>query len=95
MPARQKLAYTIIEKTVVIKRKTRATLTNALPSAPIDIKGRIVNENGEPVAGASVKIKGTNIGTSTNENGEFALNVPDPNMILVITAVNIEPINTS
>ncbi|MEO6681356.1 MAG: SusC/RagA family TonB-linked outer membrane protein, partial [Ginsengibacter sp.] len=41
-----------------------------------DLRGRIVNENGEPVAGASVQVKGSpNKGTSTDENGQFSINV--------------------
>lgn len=90
------LTYTIVEKTVVIKRKevvipdSRLTTDDSQPPPPIDVHGRIVNEKGEPVAGATIKIKGTDKGTSTNENGEFTLKGVDANATLVISGVNIE-----
>src|SRR5690606_21045273 len=42
------------------------------------IKGAVVDENGMPIAGASVAVEGTSISTVTDENGSFTLaNVPD------------------
>jgi TonB-linked SusC/RagA family outer membrane protein len=87
------LTYTIVEKTVVIKKKSLpasdSQLTTELP-LPIDVHGRIVNEKDEPVVGASIKVKGTNKGTSTDENGEFTLTGIDANAILLISGTNIE-----
>lgn len=37
------------------------------------IKGQIVDENGEPIIGASVLIKGTGTGVSSDLNGQFSL----------------------
>jgi len=56
------------------------------------VGGRIVNENGEPIAGASIKVKGTDKGTSTNDNGEFTLRDIDANAILEISGTNIETV---
>ncbi|WP_155990167.1 carboxypeptidase-like regulatory domain-containing protein [Terrimonas ferruginea] len=56
---------------------------------PIDIKGRIMNENGEPVV-ATVTVKGTANANSTNDAGYFELKNVDDNATLVITGVNIE-----
>lgn len=88
----QPFSYTIIEKTIVVKPKTESPNEEATtePPPPIDVHGRIVNEKGEPVAGASVKVKGTNKGTSSNDNGEFILTGVDANAILAISGVNIE-----
>ncbi len=89
-----RLGYVIISRTVVIKDKA---LTNplpteeALPPPPIEVKGRVVDENGQPVAGASVQVKGTTNGTSTDANGNFTLSNVDDKATLVITSVNIEP----
>lgn len=41
----------------------------------IDIRGKVTDERGEPIPGATVVVEGTNIGTVTNIDGEFALNV--------------------
>ncbi|MES2429628.1 MAG: SusC/RagA family TonB-linked outer membrane protein [Bacteroidota bacterium] len=37
------------------------------------ITGKVTDANGAPLAGISVKIKGTNIGTSTNADGSYSL----------------------
>lgn len=40
------------------------------------VRGKVTNLNGEPLAGVSITIKGANIGTSTDENGNFVIDVP-------------------
>ncbi|MGZ3938850.1 MAG: SusC/RagA family TonB-linked outer membrane protein [Flavisolibacter sp.] len=52
----------------------------------ITVKGRITNERNQPVASASVVLKGTSIGTTTNENGDFQISVPS-NGTLEISSV--------
>lgn len=39
------------------------------------LKGVVVDENGQPLPGASVWVKGSTIGAGTNSNGEFTLNL--------------------
>ena len=51
------------------------------------IKGRVTEDNGAPVVGASVVIKGTSAGTTTNETGNFIINA-NKGATLVISAVN-------
>ena len=38
--------------------------------------GRIIDEAGQPLVGATVMLKGTTRGTSTDANGDYALPVP-------------------
>ncbi|MCL1868350.1 MAG: mucoidy inhibitor MuiA family protein [Paludibacter sp.] len=40
------------------------------------VSGIITDENGEPLAGASVTIKGTTIGTATDLDGKYSLTIP-------------------
>ena len=43
---------------------------------PLVIKGKVLeHENGEPIIGATVLIKGTTVGTSTDLDGTFAIPV--------------------
>ena len=51
------------------------------------IKGKVLSEVNQPVAGASVQIKGKNIGTTTSTDGTFSLNVPSGAVTLVISYV--------
>jgi TonB-linked SusC/RagA family outer membrane protein len=89
----QQLTYTIIEKTIVIKVKTDPepkpviNTQSTIVKIPIEITGRVVDEDNKPITGASVLVRNTSIGTTTNENGSFSLNVPDANAVLVISSV--------
>lgn len=51
------------------------------------IKGRVVDESGKGFPGASIQVKGTSIGTKTNEDGYYSLNVPDINAVLVFSYI--------
>ena len=51
------------------------------------ITGKVLDESNAPVAGAAVTVKNSNTGTTTNENGEFKLSVPESAKILVISSL--------
>ena len=53
----------------------------------IIVKGKVTKEDGQPVAGASVMVKGTSNGTTCNDAGEFQISAPG-NSTLVITATD-------
>jgi TonB-linked SusC/RagA family outer membrane protein len=57
---------------------------------PIEITGKVTDDKGEPVPGASVFISGTTQGTTTNSAGEFVLNVPNQNVKLEISNVGFQ-----
>ncbi|WP_207532399.1 SusC/RagA family TonB-linked outer membrane protein [Desertivirga arenae] len=50
------------------------------------IKGRVIDETGQPLIGAAVKVKGGGVGTSTDVNGNFSVNAAD-NAVLVISYI--------
>jgi TonB-linked SusC/RagA family outer membrane protein len=83
--------YEIIDNNIIIKEDDESLLEDVLEFfSNIDVRGRVVNENNEPMVGAIVKPKGDLIATSTNENGEFLLKNIDENTILVISFVGYE-----
>ncbi len=62
------------------------------------IKGRLIDESGEPLIGATVQVKGSNVGTITDLDGAFTMNIPfGDDIVLVVTYVGYEtkevPIN--
>jgi len=94
----QPLTYTVIDKTIVVKpreviKPDEAAVAPAPP--PIDVSGKIVNEKGEPAAGVSVSVKGTNKATATDAGGNFLLSGIDSKAVLVISGANIETLETS
>ncbi|PUZ29521.1 hypothetical protein DCC81_08745 [Chitinophaga parva] len=60
-------------------------------TAPVNqARGRVLDNNGAPVAGASVQIVGRTIGTVTDASGNFSLNLPDGPQRLSIRVVGFE-----
>ncbi|MBE7171600.1 MAG: TonB-dependent receptor [Williamsia sp.] len=53
------------------------------------VRGTVVNEKNEPVQGASVVIKGSPGGTTTDPSGKFQLNVPERGGTLVVTYIGL------
>lgn len=51
------------------------------------ITGKITSPSGDPIAGASVQVKGSSVGTSANEKGEFSITVAGAKSTLVISNV--------
>ena len=89
----QPLSYVIMEKTVVVKPKAAVMFQfpdNVPP--PVKIGGKVTEETGNPLSGASVKLKGTDRGTTTDALGNFSLEIPDAGGVLVISYVGYETV---
>jgi len=70
----QPLEYVIGNKSVTIKAKEKGLLDKVRGFLQIAvIKGRVVNESGVPLAGATIKIVGTNLSVNADVNGEFVI----------------------
>ena len=50
----------------------------AAATRPVPVSGRVTDANGQPVIGASVIVRGTTLGVSTDTEGRFTLEVPAP-----------------
>lgn len=63
--------------------------SNSSPDTDIAIlvKGRVTDENDSPIPGANILIKGTAVGTTTDTDGRFSLEVSDEASILVISFI--------
>jgi TonB-linked SusC/RagA family outer membrane protein len=59
-------------------------------SAQRTITGTVTGPDKKPVVGASVIVKGTTVGTTTNEQGVFSITVPANHDVLIITYVEYE-----
>lgn len=63
--------YTFINSQIVITRKINNVLNQQ--QAPKKITGQVLDENKEPIIGASVTVEGTTTGTFTDLDGKFEL----------------------
>jgi TonB-linked SusC/RagA family outer membrane protein len=51
------------------------------------ISGNITDSNGNPVVGVTVRVKSTNIGTTSDDNGNYAIKVPQSNTVLTYSSI--------
>ena len=51
------------------------------------VTGKIIDDTGEPLIGVSVLVKGTTVGTITDFDGNYSLEVPSGRHILVISYI--------
>ena len=88
----QQLTYTVVKNTIVIQAKSsfssaiRPVTGFVVPGPPlIDVHGQVKDENGNPLPNASITIKGTTKGVTTDSNGDFNIDVPDSRTVLIFT----------
>ncbi|OQP59246.1 hypothetical protein A3860_37980 [Niastella vici] len=89
----QPLTFAIKGRTIfIMKKEEEKSSGQQLPPSgdPITVSGRVTDEQGEPLVGANVNIKGTNTGVTTDNQGRFTLNSVDPNAMLEISFVGHE-----
>src|SRR5882757_7558072 len=91
----QPLTYSLVDRIIVIKKQLPViSKPEDIVQSPLfaEISGLVVSDStGQPLAGVSVKLKGTNVGAYTDANGNFTLQVPDGKGVLVISSVGYEP----
>ena len=69
------MTYSIEGNTIVIRPRDKKEIP-AVQSKSIVVQGKVTDQKGHPLIGATVKVKDTAIGTATDENGYYRLNVP-------------------
>jgi TonB-linked SusC/RagA family outer membrane protein len=87
----QPLTYEIIGKTIAIRETTGVAKEgpdNAAP--PLDFSGRVTDDEGKGLYGASVHVRGSNTGTTTNPYGFFTLAGIRSNAVLEISFIGFE-----
>lgn len=85
---KQPFDYRINGKLIITIDKTK---DNSKPTEKQNpVRGRVVDETGSPLAGASIKVKDQDIQTSTNETGTFVLNNVPEGATLIIGYMGFE-----
>lgn len=82
----QNLDYTIKNNTIVISQKNEQVYFKVKSFfEDITIKGKVTDQKGEPLPGATVTIKGAKRGAMTDGNGNYSLVVADKETILIVS----------
>jgi len=87
----QPFTYAIENKTVIVKAKAPSFSNKIIVTEdPINVHGMVVNEQDQPMAGATIKVKGTQISTFSNKDGIFQLNSIERNALLSLIYLGYE-----
>jgi TonB-linked SusC/RagA family outer membrane protein len=87
--AGQPLSYTIEDKIIIVRPRSVLPVVKVLPAK--EITGLVSDSaTGQPLAGVTVKVKGSNIGTITDAQGKFSLEVSD-RAVLVVSYLGYTP----
>lgn len=79
------LSYAIEDKSIVIRIKEKSLFDKLVSYiAAIDVTGKVLDEQGQPLPNATIKVKGTNRTTFTNEKGEFQFKNVDEDAVLQV-----------
>ena len=65
----------------------KSTGSNLKNTSDIKITGHVIDEKGQPLPGASIRVKGTKAGTTTDIDGKYTITVPDNNAVLVFSTI--------
>ena len=89
------LNFSIVDKTVIIKKKLKvAEILVIIPEPPLPfiVKGKVLDEDGNPLQNGSVLLKSTNKGVSTGIDGSFSIQVPENGGTLIFSYVGFDDI---
>jgi TonB-linked SusC/RagA family outer membrane protein len=86
------LKYEISGRQIVLdkigKEALEAPVQDAFEHKPETlIKGKVTDEKGEGLPGVSILLKGTQQGTTSNEKGEYSLDTPENQSVLIFSYV--------
>ncbi|MCY4780010.1 TonB-dependent receptor [Sphingobacterium sp. UT-1RO-CII-1] len=90
----QDLNFSIKSRSIVVTNKEQTadnisvTLTNS--QADIEVSGRVVDEHGNAIVGATIKHKTSSKSTMTGQDGKFTLTVDDAKATLVVSFIGYD-----
>ncbi|MDE6449106.1 MAG: carboxypeptidase-like regulatory domain-containing protein, partial [Muribaculaceae bacterium] len=80
------LRYVIVDKTISLSR------TSTMPQPPGIVSGTIIDEEGLPLAGATIRVKDSTTAVMSDINGDFVI-VPDkPDATLLFNYIGMSPL---
>jgi len=88
----QPLGWELIGNKLLSIKQKHMTPAPAAPPLPlfVTVEGRVTDEDGKPMAGATVTVKGTDRVVVTDRNGFFMLDVNNKNAVLAISFIGYE-----
>lgn len=86
------IGYKVIDEQILLfDTDNEDALTKATNTNDRTITGVVRNEAGEPLASASVLVKGSSKGVTTDAKGSFSIKIADSKAALIVSAVGYQP----
>ena len=85
------IQYEILDRQIALSR--RSSINHQ--QEPMNVKGRVTDGQGESLPGVTVVVKGTNVGTITDSDGNYLLNEVKSDAILVFSFVGMKNIEVA
>ncbi|MNK06651.1 catecholate siderophore receptor CirA [compost metagenome] len=88
---KQPLTYELKDNTIIVRRKAPSFLDKVIERfTNIDVRGKVLDEKGNPLVGATVSVKGGTKSVKTNSKGEFSLQSVDEQDIIVVSYIGYQ-----
>jgi len=81
--ANSDFTYVQLDNNLIVITNKNEVVSNSV------VTGKVTDEQGQPLPGVSIKVKGTGFGTTSDINGAFSINAPD-NATLVFSFLGYE-----
>lgn len=85
------VAFIVIGKQVILKPMPPPVLPPVMPTtittAAFRVTGKVVDSDNSPLPGVNILLKGTSTGTTSDVNGQYAVEVPDGTATLVFSFI--------
>lgn len=82
-----KKSYQLLKLLLLIITLTRAA---ELHAQQLVVTGNVIDDTSQGLPGVAITVKGTNISTSTDAKGNFRIEVPNPNSVLVVSFIGLK-----
>lgn len=78
------LTYSILGKTIVVRKKEQSATPAPEKLMLMQVQGTVVDSaTGQPLVGVTLKVKSSTMGTATDADGHFSLNIPEDAVLIV------------
>lgn len=81
------LNFKQVDLNIHVKKSDRDRSVIALKKSEIPLRGVVTDENGEPMPGVTISLKGTTLGTATDIDGAYAIEIAGENDVLVYSFI--------
>lgn len=83
------VSYEVSGEYIILSREAAYTFRSAAENEKVaqTVSGKVTQEDGEPIPGVNVLLKGTSIGTTTDADGKYSIQVPGTESVLVFSFI--------